>query len=626
MRTRGRGIGHIGTTLDAVTPLRPPPVTGLRARATSLDALVPWLIAALATGALYFGKSVLIPIILAGLVSFLLSPIASAFRKLGLPRAPAVLFAVLLALGAFGVVSAVIVSQASTLTKDAPAYAARITEKARSVRAEVAERFEFLSRETTSRRTVHRRRGAIALPPPTASGALPVEIQAAPPTATQELKTFVLPVLAPLETTLIVLIVTMFILFQKEDLRDRIIRLMGAADLHRTTVALDDGAKRLSRYFLSQFAVNCGFGAVVWAGLFALGIPAPGLWGILAGLLRFVPYVGSVIAAVGPLALAAAVDPDWSLVIWVALLFVVLEPLVGYVVEPLLYGHSTGLSPVSVVVAALFWTWIWGPVGLVLSMPLTLTLVVLGRHIPAFAVFDILLGDRPALSPAETFYQRILAGHPEEAIDQAEALLETTTLAAYYDEVVLAALRLAAADVDRGAVPRSAMHAVCDATVEVLTALADHPDGVPQTPKLAPSTGPQLGSAGCDDLDGKTVVCVPGRGPLDTAVSTMVAQLLRRGGGTVHEQSRERLPGGDAAALDPGDADAVCILGLFDARGAARIQPLITRMHEQYAGIAVLLGVRRGGDEAPADAGAPTPIASLAELCSAIRTGAPATA
>jgi hypothetical protein len=431
-----------------------------------------------------------------------------------------------------------------------------------------------------------------------------------------------LPSVAPLETTLIVLIVTIFVLFQKEDLRDRMIRLMGTADLHRTTVALDDGAKRLSRYFLSQFAVNCAFGAVVWGGLFMLGVPAPGLWGILAGLLRFVPYVGSIIAAIGPLALAAAVDPGWELVIYVALLFVILEPLTGYVVEPLLYGHSTGLSPVSVVVAALFWTWIWGPIGLVLSMPLTLTLVVLGRHIPAFAVFDILFGDRPALSPAETFYQRILAGHPDEAIVQAELLLETTTLAAYYDDVVLGALRLAAADVDRGAVQRSAMHAVCDATLVVLAEFADHRDSVVTEAGLATATMQNSGADTCKNLEGHSVVCLPGRGPLDLVISTMTAQLLRRAGCTVHEQSRQRLPGADTVAVDLGSAETLCILGLFDQRDAARIQPLVARLQEQFPGTAVLLGVHRGAAGDVAAARGSATVGSLAELCSMV-AGAP---
>lgn len=608
-------------------PVALPPTLRRRPTSTGLAPLVPWLIAAIATAALYVGKSVLIPIILSILLSFLLAPIASLLRRIGLPRAPAVLFAVLLALGSFGVVSAVIVSQAATLGANAPAYASRITDKLQDVRSELTSRFEFLTRESDAgharSRTTASRNRTLVLPPPTASGALPVEIQPPPLTATEELKTFVLPALAPIETTLIVLIVTIFILFQKEDLRDRVIRIMGAADLHRTTIALDDGAKRLSRYFLSQFAVNCAFGAIVWGGLFMLGVPAPGLWGILAGLLRFVPYVGSIIAALGPLALAAAVDPGWTLVIYVAVLFVILEPLAGYVVEPLLYGHSTGLSPVSVVVAALFWTWIWGPVGLVLSMPLTLTLVVLGRHIPAFAVFDILLGDRPALSPAETFYQRVLAGHPEEAIDQADVLLETMTLADYYDEVVLGALRLAAADVDRSAVPRSAMHAVGEATLLVLAAVADHRDGLAIDPDLAllDQTNP---GAVAPDLEGLDVVCLPGRGPLDVAVSAMIAHLLRRAGCSVQEQSRERVPDAEVLTIDPGSVDALCILGLFDRRGATRIEPLAQRLQEQFPGTMVLVGVQRCNESGnPAEADEQTAIASLGELCARIAAGVP---
>jgi predicted PurR-regulated permease PerM len=594
----------------------------LRGNSTGIDAVVPWLIAGLAITALYFGKSVLIPIILAVLISFLLAPIEGLMRRIGLPRAPAVLFAVLIALGSFGAFSAVVVSQAATLGKDFPAYSQRVSDKVEGVRAELTQRFDFLlgdNRVAKARtRAVISSHRDIALPAPTASGALPVEIQTAPPTATDAFKTFALPVLEQFETALIVLIVTIFILFQKEDLRDRVIRLMGTADLHRTTVALDDAADRLSRYFLSQFAVNCAFGAVVWGGLFLLGVPAPGLWGILAGLLRFVPYVGSIIAAVGPLALAAAVDPSWGLVIYVTLLFVILESLTGYVVEPLLYGHSTGLSPVSVVVATLFWTWIWGPAGLVLSMPLTLTLVVMGRHIPAFAVFDILLGDRPALSPAESFYQRILAGHADEALNQAEVMLETTTLIAYYDDVVLTALRLAAADVDRGAVRRSAMHAVCDAALEVVVVLGDHQDGN----GIAPSAPRNNGLDAGNDFAEHSVVCIPGRGPLDTVVSMMAAQLLRRAGWTVLEQSRERLPGGDTAPLDPGTANALCILGLFDQRAAARIQPFVRRTQEAFPGIAVLIGVQRGGDEGIMDKGVNfAAIVSLAELCTSIPEG-----
>ncbi|TPG14578.1 AI-2E family transporter [Sphingomonas oligophenolica] len=592
-----------------------------------LEPLVPWLIAAIATSGLYFGRSVLIPIILAVLLSFLLTPIVAGLRRAKLPRSAAVVVAVLLALGGIATTSAVIVSQASTLSKNAPLYSERIADKAANLKAGVQHRFGFLLSESRSggsgsrEASRARREGVRALTTAPPSGAVAVEVHDAPLTAFQEMEAYIVPALAPIETALIVIIVAIFILFQKEDLRDRLIRLMGAADLHRTTLALDDGAKRLSRYFLSQFMVNFGFGSVIWVGLFMLGVPSPGLWGILAGLLRFIPYVGTLIAVVGPLALAAAVDPGWAMVIWVVLLFAVVEPIVGYVIEPLLYGHSTGLSPFSVVIAALFWTWLWGPLGLVLAMPLTLMLVVLGRHIPAFEVFDILLGDRPALSPAETFYQRALAGHPDEAIEYAEDLLETQTLATYYDDVVLGGLRLAAAAVDRGVVKRSALRSICDTTLKVLDALADHEDAEDPDAGLSPTDKEPSGSLDghkCDDLSGRSVVCFPGRGPLDAAVAAMMTQLLHRAGCQVREQSRDPTQSDNPAGLEQGEADAVCILGLFDERSFRRLKPLMQR--EGRA--ATLIGVHRIADATATAGKIEGVLPSLAAVCDAVSRAA----
>ncbi|WP_420139893.1 AI-2E family transporter [Sphingomonas sp.] len=558
---------------------------------SEIGSLVPWMIGTIVACWLYFGRTVLIPLALAILLSFLLAPVVGAFRRLHLPRTLSVLLAVGLGLGGVGLTGAVIVSQASTLSEDAPAYAEQISEKVASARANIEQRLSFLTRERGNGSSGHRKaqrareQGLQQLSSRPAGNAIPVEVHEPPPTAIAEIRNIILPALAPIETALIVMVVTIFILFQKEDLRDRLIRLMGSADLHRSTIALTDAAQRLSRYFLSQFVVNCGFGAIIWGGLFALGVPSPGLWGILAGLLRFVPYVGSLVAAVGPLGLAAAIDPGWSLLLWVTLLFLIVEPIIGYVIEPLLYGHSTGLSPVSVVVAALFWTWIWGPIGLVLSMPLTLMLVVLGRHLPAFEMFDILLGDRPALTPAETFYQRALAGHAEDAIDQAEDLLENMPLATFYDEVVIAGLRLAAADVDRGAVPRSAMPAICEAATEMIATLADHED-------IAADAASDGGHAIWAELRGCHLICVPGHGPLDPAVAMMTAQLLRRAGCTVSEHSRDQLRH-LTGTLKPGEAEIICLLGLFDQRGSARMRRIAATIEESFASIRVVIGVQR---------------------------------
>ena len=567
----------------------------------AIDAAAPWIIASIVTFALYAGRSVLLPIILAILLSFLLAPIVAGFRRLHVPRASAVLLAIVLALGAIGVTSAILVSQAATLSKDAPAYAERITAKAAIVRVGIHDRFGAIlqtnggsGRQSTKNA---RRAGAQSMERARDNTVIPVEIREPPASAMDEIRSYVVPALAPVETTLIVLIVAIFILFQKEDLRDRLIRLMGTADLHRTTVALDEGAKRLSRYFLSQFVVNVGFGAVIWGGLFLIGVPSPGLWGVLAGLLRFIPYVGVLVAGVGPLALAAAVDPGWLMVVYVGLLFLIVEPLVGYVIEPLLYGHSTGLSPVSVVVAALFWTWIWGPLGLVLAMPLTLMLVVLGRHIPAFEIFDVVLGDRPALTAAQTFYQRVLAGHPEEALEQAEVHLETLTLAAYYDDVILGGLRLAVADVDRGVVARDALHAVCAATLDVLDALESHPDAPLQTaePSAVGMTETNVAAAFTDvDL---SIVCVPGRGPVDVAVARMASQLLRRAGCRVLEQTRTAAPEDHISTLAAVDATVFCFLGLFDDRSFRRMQPIITSLKAVVPDATILAGMTRTAEQ-----------------------------
>jgi hypothetical protein len=318
--------------------------------------------------------------------------------------------------------------------------------------------------------------------PPTAQEAkpIPVEVRQPPPTALESITALIAPLLRPLTTTGITAIFVIFILLQREDLRNRFIKLAGSHDLQKTTAALDDAATRLSRLFLMQLALNAAFGVVIGTGLWVIGIPSPVLWGILAAVLRFVPYIGAIISAVFPLTLAAAVDPGWSMLLWTAALFLVVEPLMGHVIEPLLYGHSTGLSPVAVVASAAFWTALWGPVGLVLATPLTICLVVLGRHVERLEFLDAMFGDRPPLSPPEIFYQRVLAGDPAEAVDKAEEFLKEHTLSTYYDEVALPGLKLAQNDVARGALDGLQTERIKAAVIEVVEDLADQDDGRPE--------------------------------------------------------------------------------------------------------------------------------------------------
>jgi hypothetical protein len=264
---------------------------------------------------------------------------------------------------------------------------------------------------------------------------------------------------------------------------------LGSDDLHRTTIAIDDGGERLSRYFITQLCLNATFGVVIGIGLRAIGVPNPVLFGILSALLRFVPYIGSPLSAVLPMAMAAAVDPGWSMLLWTLGLYVVVEVLTSQVVEPLLYGHNTGLSPFSVIVAAIFWSWVWGPIGLILSTPMTLCLVVLGRHVKRLEFLDVMLGDRPALSSAERFYQRILSGDADEAQDQAERFLKEHSLVDYYDEVAIRGLQLAANDASRGLLNIDQVDRISIAVRELISELDAYDDDTPQgRPAVAAET------------------------------------------------------------------------------------------------------------------------------------------
>ena len=421
-----------------MSELDPPPVSRWAqvapAETPSLRSLTTLAGSVVIVAALYFGREVLIPITLAILLSFVLAPLAGLLRR-AIGRIPAVILSVLIAVTIFLALAGVMGVQVAELANDIPRYQTTIRQKVDTLRRFTTEPLSGLI-GTVGREVQKAGKDAAEQAAPAAPGdrntvPLPVEVRQPNPSPLEVAERIISPVLNPLATTAIILIVAVFILLQQEDLRDRLIRLFGSRDLHRTTVAMDDAARRLSRYFLTQLGINAAFGLIIGVGLFLIGIPSPVLWGVLATLLRFVPYVGSLMAGVIPVLLGAAVSPGWSMALAAAALFLVTEPIMGQIVEPMLYGHSTGLSPVSVVVSAIFWAWLWGPIGLILATPLTLCLVVLGRHIERLEFLDVVLGDRPALTPVENFYQRVLAGDPDEALEQAELLLKERSLSSY---------------------------------------------------------------------------------------------------------------------------------------------------------------------------------------------------
>jgi len=573
--------------------------------AKSSSPLGPLAVGVIAVGALYFAREVFVPLALAILLSFALGPLVMLLRRWHLGRAPSVIIAVLLAFIVILSVGSFIGTQLARLAENLPQYQTNIAAKIHALRGSAAE-IGIVGRASGMLKSLTREIGPSPTNAPVTAPALvlrgggptqppiPVEIRQPDSTALQVIQAILAPLLQPLATTGLVIIFVVFFLLQREDLRDRFIRLAGARDLQRTTHGLDDAARRLSRYLLAQTAINTSFGVLIGTGLLVIGVPNPVLWGILAMLLRFVPYIGPVIAAIFPAVLAIAVDPGWSMLIWTVALFLVVEPITGQIVEPLLYGHSTGLSAVAIVVAAAFWTWLWGPVGLLLSTPLTLCLVVLGRHVERLEFLDIILGNRPALTLEENFYQRVLANDPDEAAHQAEEFLKEKPLSAYYDEVAIRGLALAQWDVNRGVLEHERRVQIKNAVLGILDNLSDHlrilpPAASNEAEGAAMPTADSTEETG-EVWRGKVVMCVAGRGSLDEAAAAMLEQLLQQHGIAARLVASEAVAPANIFRLDVRDVQMVC-LSYLEPGGFTNARYLVRRLRRKLPGVQIIVGL-----------------------------------
>jgi hypothetical protein len=411
----------------------------------------------------------------------------------------------------------------------------------------------------------------------------------------QILQSIIEPLLKPLATTGLVMIFVIFILLQREDLRDRLIRLAGVRDLQRTTKALDDAAMRVSRYLLMQTIVNTSYAVPIGIGLWLIGVPNPILWGMLAMLLRFVPYIGPIIAALFPLALSVAVDPGWTMLAWTAALFVTVELIINNLVEPWLYGSSTGLSALAIILAATFWTWLWGPIGLLLSTPLTSCVVVLGRHVPQLQFLDIAFGNRPVLAPEERFYQRMLAGNPVEAAHHAEEFLKEKPLSAYYDEVAIRGLALAQYDFQDGALDEGRTTTIKETIDELVDDLSDHND---LQPKAKQDNAEEAVSDRPRVLDPEThapgwrdrpVLCVSSRGDLDEAAAVLLAQLLEKHDIGARVLSCRATAPERLRSLDTTGVAMVCV-SYLDSQGLTHARYLVRRLRRKLPEAKILVG------------------------------------
>jgi len=616
------GASARGASLPAGSPSADVPPASLPA--TGVNTL---LIGVGVVALLYLGREVFVPITLAVLLSFVLAPVVMLLRRVRVGRVPSVVVAVLLAVLIILGIGWQMGRQAAQLAGDLPRYQATILQKVQSVR-DMSLGGGILDRASDMLKDVRReieKPDAAATPPAPAARPGPgqpprleapadkpvlVEVRQPEPDPLTVIRDFAGTLLHPLATAGIVIVFVMFILMQREDLRDRIIRLVGSRDLQRTTVAMDDAAARLSRYFLLQTTLNASFGVLIGVGLWLIGVPSPILWGILAGLSRFVPYIGAIIAALFPAALALAVDPGWSMLGWTLSLFLITEPLMGHVVEPLVYGQSTGVSPIAVIVSATFWTWLWGPVGLLLATPLTVCVVVLGRHVPQLEFLDVMLGDRPALTPEESFYQRVLSGHAGEAADAAEPILKERPLAAYYDEVAIRGLALARADAVRGSLEPQRLEAIREGVLEVVEDLGDHEDTQPEAPLVDgnpvepdPATkGAKAGSAtpmtklNIGDLAPawraeRPVLLIPGRDPLDAAAASLLVQLLEKHGIGARLEPADTMRPKNIAALDTSGVALVVLSYLEDGARPVGVRYLTRRLRRKAPDAALMVGV-----------------------------------
>ena len=497
---------------------------------TGLPGVLTLLSVGVVVAFLYFARDVIVPIALAVLLSFLLAPAVRWLRRWHLGRVTAVALTVLIAFLVMLGFAAIVVQEISSLAQQLPEYRSNLEAKIRSLPAAVPgggalRRATSMVQELGRELKQSASQSPVSAPDRSAPGAsaveptkpVPVEIQRPDLEPLQVVESIVGPLLQPLAMMGLVTVFVVMILLEREDLRDRVLRLAGRRDLHRTTVAMDDAASRISRYLSRQLVVNACCGLPIGFGLAVIGIPNAALWGIFAALLRFLPYLGIVIAACFPIALALAVDPGWMLLVWVILLFVGTELVVANLLEPWVYAASTGISSVALIAAATFWTWLWGPIGLLLSAPLTVCLVVLGRHVPQLEFLDVILGNEPVLAPDETFYQRLLANDPEEAIEQAEEFLKERSIAELFDDVALPALVRAQLDSDEGALSPERRMLFREGIRALLEDIADEDTGDTTAEHSAP---PVLREA-------TGIVCVAGRNELDEAAASLLVHLLR---------------------------------------------------------------------------------------------------
>jgi predicted PurR-regulated permease PerM len=521
---------------------------------------------------LYFARDILIPLAFALILAFLLTPAVTALEKLRIGRVPSVIVTVILMTAVLGAAAWVIANQLVDVAAQLPGYRENIRRKVEAIKLPSTGAF---GKAAASLRDIgdELSRPTISGKPPGEREPVPVQVMPPGNNGLSEIWSVARPSLVRLASAGIVLIFTVFILIEKEDLRNRLLRLAGTGQINVMTEAIDDAAKRVSRYLLMQMLVNASFGLLTGVGLYFIGLPNPALWGVVAAIFRLVPYVGIMAGAGLPFALSLAVFDHWMQPLLVFVLFAVVELVTGNFVEPMLYGTHTGISSLALLVTTVFWAALWGPAGLILSTALTVCLVVLGRYLPQLSFLHIMLGDEPVLQPSAQLYQRLLAMNQQDAREVVDTYMKDAPLVDLYDSVLVPALTLAEQDRHRDAI---------DSTREEFLFLNIN-EMVAEFSEFADPTA-SLAGTGC------RVLCVPAHDQADEIAAAMLAQLLEKQGCVALS-----FPSGPeleemVGLMEPNPADLICISAL-QPYAFTPARTICKRLRSRFPSVPVIVGI-----------------------------------
>lgn len=592
-----------------------------RSRNTSPLFLLVAIVVAVA--ALYFAKEILLPFALAVLLSFLLTPLANRLERWHLGRVPSVLLVVAMTFALLGGIGWIVTSQLVQLSRELPQYKDNILEKVRTVVessgsfSKVSQVIEEVGQEISQSGKQDEQTNDAAeaefksakVPsdlPRVAEHWLPllqkaevkgdgkdaveVAVVAMPPSPLTQVQTWLGPIVAPLTAAGMVIVLVLFMLIDREDQRNRLIQLFGTANLHTTTEAFRDASRRVSRYLRMQFLINACYGICVALGLWAIGVPSALMWGVLGFSLRFLPYIGPWIAAVLPILVSLAVSAGWTQPLLVMGLYVVLELLLNNVAEPWLYGGSVGVSSVGVIISAIFWTWLWGPVGLVLAMPLTVCLLVLAQHVPQLRFITVLLADRPPMSLVERVYQRMLAADDNELVKLLSKELKTNSLATVYDDTLIPALALAEQDRHADLLNDDQASAVEELAEDLVQELGEQAERLQAEAASSEDVTIAVGSS-----PDPGVLCVALRDEADETCGRMLSRTLALQGASVEVLSHELLASEVVAKVEASPG-AIVVISILPPIAQRETRLLWKRLRSHFPELPIIVGCWHSDD------------------------------